>query len=523
MVTNSSPEIKIELLVRHTNWINVCVNMNKNNNNIMEKNMELECDICGEYINKSTRKKITCPYEYVCGKMCCSSCFRRFLLDSQLNPVCMWCKKDISKEFIQDNSTQKFYKKYIEYKTSIIFDLQKGRLSELQEMANTLLQEKHYWTTIRESTQTFDNIKSKIEKIKSTLEICCDSLEMTVNPFAKGRVILIIRDSIKYLDMNDHLCSLCDIIFPTSILHICATCYLKKCNQCVRLCLLANDTKCVNCDTSDEVLFEEFIKTLPKSFYIKFFKPKKRRQNAPEMEPHRLRIIECVKEKKQLNDEIYAFHLKLYNIRYGIDWSQKELHEGKKEREKFIKKCPNNECRGFLSSFWKCGICNQFFCKDCHMQKVSHNDIEHICNESEKATIAMLKKNTKPCPLCNIPIDRWTGCRQVWTPCCKIAFDWETGKIDTGRVHSPEYYDYIRRINNGIVPREVDDNPCDAIVEIATILYTFRKNSDKRYMKYHQHMIHIRLMILPTLLRDPVAFFAADLGLFFLIIDITER
>ena len=49
-----------------------------------------------------------------------------------------------------------------------------------------------------------------------------------------------------------------------------------------------------------------------------------------------------------------------------------------KEEKKFIKKCPDSVCRGFLSSAWKCGICNEFFCPDCHVKKNSRIDEEHI-------------------------------------------------------------------------------------------------------------------------------------------------
>ena len=29
----------------------------------------------------------------------------------------------------------------------------------------------------------------------------------------------------------------------------------------------------------------------------------------------------------------------------------------KTERKAFIKRCPADDCRGFLSSQWKCGLC----------------------------------------------------------------------------------------------------------------------------------------------------------------------
>jgi hypothetical protein len=89
---------------------------------------------------------------------------------------------------------------------------------------------------------------------------------------------------------------------------------------------------------------------------------------------------------------------------------------------------------------------------------------------------------------------------QVWTPCCKIAFDWNTLKIDRGRVHSPEYYDYMRRINNGVVPREVGDDPCGGIIDYFRIPRNLRIID---VTKYHQTMedINYRMQQLPRQVR----------------------
>ena len=40
------------------------------------------------------------------------------------------------------------------------------------------------------------------------------------------------------------------------------------------------------------------------------------------------------------------------------------------------------------------------------------------------------------------------GCNQMWCPECKQAFDWITGKIETGPIHNPEYILYLQQNNN---------------------------------------------------------------------------
>jgi hypothetical protein len=44
---------------------------------------------------------------------------------------------------------------------------------------------------------------------------------------------------------------------------------------------------------------------------------------------------------------------------------------------------------------------------------------------------------------------------------CHTSFDWNTGKkIVSGPIHNPHYFDYIKQLNGGVVPRNPGDIPC---------------------------------------------------------------
>lgn len=134
------------------------------------------------------------------------------------------------------------------------------------------------------------------------------------------------------------------------------------------------------------------------------------------------------------------------------------------EARQFIMKCPSEGCRGFLSTAWKCGTCQKFFCSDCHAEKMGQRDEDHICNPDAKATAAMIKQETKPCPKCGIRISKIDGCDQMWCVSCQTTFSWNTGQILLNTVvHNPHYYEYLRRQNNGVVPREAGDVPCGGL------------------------------------------------------------
>ena len=123
----------------------------------------------------------------------------------------------------------------------------------------------------------------------------------------------------------------------------------------------------------------------------------------------------------------------------------------------FIKGCPVDDCRGFLSSQWKCGLCDTWSCPDCHMVIGHSKDTPHTCDPNNVESAKLLQKETKPCPKCSASIFKIDGCDQMWCTQCHTAFSWKTGNIET-RIHNPHYYDWLRK-TQGSVPRDPNDIP----------------------------------------------------------------
>ena len=184
-----------------------------------------------------------------------------------------------------------------------------------------------------------------------------------------------------------------------------------------------------------------------------------------------------------------------------------------KERRVFIRACPDEHCRGFLSSQWKCGLCQQYTCADCHIVKGKTCDCDHTCNPDDVATAKLLARDTKPCPKCATGIFKIDGCDQMWCTQCRSAFSWKTGAIET-YVHNPHYYEWVRRTNNGVVPRNPGDNAdCNErlrhtiVGEVAHILvHKLNKNTDStdnekrmssKFSKIARNIMHLALVELP--------------------------
>ena len=289
--------------------------------------------------------------------------------------------------------------------------------------------------------------------------------------------------------------------------------------------------------------------------------------------------------------------MRAMNIMEGRDADDNTV----KEVREFIQRCPGEGCRGYLSTAYKCGVCAKYACSDCLAVKGEDRDAAHTCDESAKATAALIRRETKPCPKCGVriykidgcfikdtPILLWDGtvkmsqditvgdtlvgddglsrtvtdlcsggdemyevsqksgvsytvnskhklalkfsgeileievdkylalsdsekeglmgfkkdnslseikvtpvgrgtyygwsvdsnkrfllpdmtvvrnCDQMWCTQdgCQTAFSWNTGHIVTGVVHNPHYYEWLRRQNNGQMPRQAGDIPCGGL------------------------------------------------------------
>ena len=161
---------------------------------------------------------------------------------------------------------------------------------------------------------------------------------------------------------------------------------------------------------------------------------------------------------------------RLTNMRNYLRTPQDYMHGGVSnkavavtEKRQFIRGCPGADCRGFLSTQWKCGLCHINVCKDCH-EIVStggtgaEGAAAHVCKDENLKTVALLAKDTRSCPKCAAQIFKIDGCDQMFCTQCHVAFSWKTGKIEI-KIHNPHYYQYLRD-NGGVVPRNPDDVPC---------------------------------------------------------------
>lgn len=244
----------------------------------------------------------------------------------------------------------------------------------------------------------------------------------------------------------------------------CNYCDLECCRQCVQKYLTetTTDPHCMQCKNAWNREFVDLACT--KTFRnhqlkshrenLLFEREKCLLPDAQVILAHRKecekKITEYSDRIKALSDEMYALHIEIDNVR-------RQSSREPTEKRKFVRKCPVTDCRGFLSTQWKCEVCDNKICHECNEIK----EDTHECKPENIETMKLINKDTKPCPNCGTMIFKISGCSQMWCPDCHTAFDWNTLRIERGVIHNPHFYEFQRL--GGVARRNPGDIPCGGV------------------------------------------------------------
>jgi hypothetical protein len=193
-------------------------------------------------------------------------------------------------------------------------------------------------------------------------------------------------------------------------------------------------------------------------------------------------IVEEIIAKRNMRKQIRELDILIENLNKDRRELERRIQYGvlnsKETKAQFVRQCPANGCRGFLSTQWKCGICEQWSCPECHELKGMNRDSEHKCDPNSVETAKLLAKDSKPCPKCQSMIFKIEGCFAkdtpilMWDGTTKMSQDISIGDILVGD-------DGEKRIVEDLV------NGQDELFEI-------KQNNGNSYVVNSKHMLVLK-------------------------------
>lgn len=227
-----------------------------------------------------------------------------------------------------------------------------------------------------------------------------------------------------------------------------------------------------------------------------------------------LEITDLCAKQQALREQLEA-------VKAELDMRQQYIRHGPiqgteaKERRRFIAACPSESCRGFLSTAYKCGTCQVQFCSACREPRVA----EHACDPALVATIQAIVKDSRPCPTCGMAISKVDGCDQMFCTSCDTAYSYQTGKVVTGVIHNPHYFEKMRKLNNGVIPRQPGDQ-CNAWPAFYQLPHLVRSNEFLRGI--YQQARHLEQVGLREYANPAEPTDNTDLRIRYLLNELTE-
>jgi len=259
-------------------------------------------------------------------------------------------------------------------------------------------------------------------------------------------------------------CQICcdDFTSSTRACITCSLCNLEQCRECVRKYLL-NTTQQPHCMGCKNTWDRQFLINATLRAFVNGDYRNHRAQLLLEQEkarlPETMPAVENYLKISGLKKEIVSdkieydrLQINLYKMKRMMDNKKRNIRAfaqgtsgvtNEKKRE-FKQKCGVENCLGFLSSAWKCGLCETWTCPHCFEVLGKEKECGHECDPNNVESAKLIKKETRNCPSCATPIFKIEGCDQMWCTQCHIAFSWKSGLQVNGVVHNPHFYQWQR-------------------------------------------------------------------------------
>ena len=417
----------------------------------------MDCPICMDKFTKQAhRKPVECAY---CATKACVRCIESHITISREDPHCFNCRRGWSFDFLEDNLPKTwFHGEFKKSREELLMDRERSQLPLAQAWAERMKQAKTVFEPAAlvareertELISEYKNLSDRKNKIETFHRI--KYREITNTYYSK------LRD-----DNHSEEFKIFEKVYKASSKEL-REC-LKDINRRIREINVVRK----------EVTIRESVNTRMRNLYLNSTDE----QWAENQE--RIRIEAELRE----NNEAGADDP---DIREALIASIMQTIKNPGEAKKiFTMKCPGMDCRGFLSTHYKCGLCDRSTCADCLLQHTVEDPEgnAHECKEEDKESVSAIKKSCRNCPSCGISIFRIEGCNQMFCTGCNTAFDWTTGReLVTKQIHNPHYTEYLRQLGRHEETAHAQPQHTDCNTRITPYLLNYSYINPYLYILY---------------------------------------
>jgi hypothetical protein len=483
------------------------------------------CPVCMDHFTAIIRQPIQCAY---CPHATCRQCCSRYLLTTMNDPHCMDCKREWNREFIDKNLTQTFRKGLLkQHRRKVLMDRERGRLPAMQifvearmeqskvsaertvlldEWLKVRKQKKHIQAAhnLKEDTETVAQLQEKIRPLNlkqerldkqiKDVDARMRKIHMILygkeKPEARQFIMKCPSEGCRGFLSQAWKCGTCQK-------HFCSDCHAEKaghkdeehiCNADAKATaqMIRNETRpCPKCGIRISKINGCFAKDTPILLWDCSVKMSQDICVGDILigDDESPRTVKTLLQGEDRMFEISQDEGMTYtvNSKHTLVLMNEKEQVREMTVEEYLAFCPAEQSKWY-----------GYLAKDDMFGKWRWTRYTKT-----KLTIRSVGKgayygwsvsgNNKRFLLSDFTVVR--NCDQMWCTSCQTTWSWKSGQILLNTVvHNPHYYEYLRRQNNGVVPREAGDVPCGGLPQ--NWLFT------RKVLDTHDVMLHAKTKIL---------------------------
>ena len=447
------------------------------------------CNICCD----TKKLMVVCPY---CQFESCNTCAQKYLLDN-LSPKCMSCSKQWSLEFVQNSFPTTFVNKdYKKHRENVLLEKEKALLPQTQVLIEQKKKEEEIKKRIQEHYAHINALETEIRRLNGRTEedvlkanknvrtIPCikSSCRGFINVTSSSKIecglcnTKVCKDCREELKTDEHKCN------PSTVETV--KVLEKECKRCPKCaCLIYKIAGCFD-ENTEILLYDGSVK---KAKDIKVGDVLIGDDGLPRQVLELCDGVDKMYKVKQNNGVEYIvnskhslvlkshYHKKIRQTNGTVKTTYVEDNRIRSKNFSTV-----NEAREFLKSIRDeddtIHITVDEYLKNVESSKSYEKQFHGFKSNGQTSSIKVEYKETAKYygwkvngntrfVLPDLTVVK--NCDQMWCVQCKTAFSWRTGNVETGVVHNPHYWEYVR--TQGREDAEVrrqfgggnPANPCD--------------------------------------------------------------